>query len=93
MSREAVWRLLNADAGGVRGRMFNCSDIVVSTHDLVRLVHRFAGVSGPVPEKLPIPKNIMDCDGLKALGVEFGGRPLLEETVGELVAAVGARAA
>ena len=88
---EAVWRLLTAEPGRVAGRMFNCSDIVVSSRDVVRLVHRAAGTGGPLPELSPPPQNIMECPGLSELGVQFGGWPLLEETVGELVAAVRAR--
>lgn len=90
---NAVWRLLHAEAGEVAGRMFNCSDIVVSTRDIVRLVHHYAKLAGPLPEDLPPPTNVMDCSGLKRLGVTFGGWQLLEDTVAELVAAVGARAA
>jgi UDP-glucose 4-epimerase len=89
----AMWRLLNAEAGDIAGRMFNCSDIVVSTRDIVRLVHHFAGISGPLPADLPAPKNVMDCAGLKRLGVAFGGWPLLEQTISGLVTAIGARAA
>jgi len=87
---EAVWRLLNAPAADVAGRMFNCSDIVVSARDLVRLTHRFAGTKGPLPEPSPDPANIMDCLGLQRLGVSFGGWALLEETVAELVTSVRA---
>ena len=87
---DAVWRLLTADPRAVAGRMFNCSDIVVDIRDLVRLVHRAAGMKGPLPEPPPPPTNVMDCAGLKRLGVSFGGRPLFEETVAELVAAVQA---
>lgn len=89
---EAVWRLLQADPAEVAGQMFNCSDIVVSTRDIVRLVHRAAGSSGPLPEMVPEPTNIMDCAGLQRLGVPFGGWPRFEETVAELVEAARARA-
>ena len=89
---EAVWRLLQADREAVAGRVFNCSDIVVSTRDIVRLTHRFAGLSGPLPEIAPAPKNVMRRDGLDRLGVPFGGWSLFEETIGLLVAAVKARA-
>jgi hypothetical protein len=34
----------------------------------------------------------MECAGLKALGVQFGGWTLFEETVGGLVAALRAAA-
>lgn len=88
---DAIWRLLQADGAQVAGRMFNCSDIVVSTRDIVRLVHRAAGIRGPLPELAPEPKNIMDCAGLKNLGVQFGGWPLLEATIAQLADAAGAR--
>jgi nucleoside-diphosphate-sugar epimerase len=85
---DAVWRLLTAPPGQVAGRSFNCSDIVVSTRDIARLVHRAAGTACPLPEPAPTPTNVMDCAGLKALGVRFGGWPLFEETVGRLVESV-----
>lgn len=84
---DAAWRLLNAEAGAIAGRAFNCSDIVVSTRDVVRLAHKIAGTSGPLPEAAPAPNNIMGCAGLERLGISFGGWPLLEENVAELVAA------
>lgn len=84
---DAVWRLLRAEVDEVAGRAFNCSDLVVSTRDVVALAHRFAGVDGPLPDAPPPPAGIMRCDGLKRLGLRFGGRPLLEETVAELAAA------
>lgn len=88
---ESVWRLLAADAPAIGGRALNCGDIVVSTRDIVELVQRIADVSGPVPEPAPSPANLMRCDGLATLGVCFGGRPLFEKTVAELVEAAQAR--
>ncbi len=88
---DSVWRLLHADADAVAGRAFNCSDIVVSTRDVVSLAQRIARVSGPVPEPAPPPAGVMACAGLAALGVRFGGEPLLEETVTQLVELVRAR--
>jgi predicted dienelactone hydrolase len=67
--------------------MFNCSDIVVSSRDLVEVVQRLAGVSGPLPAPSTALRNRLDCPGLAALGHAFGGWPLLEETVAALVAA------
>lgn len=85
---ECVWRLLGADAAEIAGRAFNISDIVVSTHDIVRQVHRVAGISGPIPESPPAPSGVMSHEGMTRLGVTLGGRPLFEETVAALVAAV-----
>ena len=88
---RSVRRLLEADAAAIAGRTFNCSDIVVSTRDIVGLVQRIARVSGPLPEALPAPGNLMSSDGLAALGVAFGGMPLFERTVAELVEAASQR--
>lgn len=88
---DAVWRLLSADPALVAGRAFNCSDILVSRREIVEIVQRIAGVDGPLPEAGPAPTNVMRCDGLESLGVRFGGRPLFEATIAELVAAVGGR--
>jgi nucleoside-diphosphate-sugar epimerase len=87
---EAVWALLCADANAIAGRAFNCSDIVVSTRDVVGLVQRIANVSGPLPDAAPLPTNVMRCDGLAALGVRFGGIPLFRDTIAELVDAAQA---
>lgn len=88
---RSVARLLEADAGAVAGRAFNCSDIVVSTRDVVALVQRIARLTGPLPEAPPAPANLMSSDGLAALGVAFGGMPLFERTVAELVEAASRR--
>jgi nucleoside-diphosphate-sugar epimerase len=88
---ESVWRLLQADRDAVAGRAFNCSDTVVSTRDVVGLVQRIANVSGPLPEPAPAPTNVMASEALAALGVRFGGVPLFEKTVAELVGAVQSR--
>ncbi len=89
---ESVWRLLTADPGEVAGRMFNCSDVVVSTRDIVGLVQSIAGISAPLPEPAPAPRGIMRCDRLAALGVVFGGKEQFEATIRELVAAIKAQA-
>ncbi len=84
---ESVWRLLTADPEKVAGRAFNCSDIVVSTRDIVGAVQRDRGRDGPLPSEPPAPGGVMRCDALKALGVRFGGRERFEATIAELVAA------
>jgi nucleoside-diphosphate-sugar epimerase len=90
---DAVWRLANAPADKIAGKCFNCSDIVVSTRDIALLVHRQAGISGPLPGAGEPPVNVMDSPGLRALGVSFGGRLLFEATIAELVAAIRASVA
>ncbi len=84
---EAVWRLLTAEPETVAGRAFNCSDIVISTRDIVGAVQKIADVSGPLPAAAPAPTGQMRCDALKALGVRFGGWQRFEATIEELVSA------
>ena len=85
---ESVLQLLIAEPQEVAGRAFNCSDIVVSTRDIVGIVQKVAGIGGPLPAGAPAPKGVMRSDALKALGVRFGGREQFEGTIAELVAAV-----
>ena len=89
---KAVLALLAAPADRIGGRAFNLSDIVVSTRDIAALAHREAGAAGPLPDAPPFAGPAMDCAAIAALGVRFGGRALLEETVAELVAARRAHA-
>jgi UDP-glucose 4-epimerase len=84
---KAVLALLAAPAERIAGRAFNLSDIVVSHREIVALVQREAGVSGPLPEAGVPTSAVMRSDAIAALGVRFGGRALLEKTVGEIVAA------
>lgn len=84
---NATRTLLTAPPDAVAGRAFNCSDIIVSHREIVRLVHDVAGISGPVPEEGAPHKGIMRTDALAALGVTFGGKALFEKTVAALVAA------
>jgi nucleoside-diphosphate-sugar epimerase len=85
---RATWILLQAKPEAVAGRALNCSDIIVSHREIVTLVHAIAGVSGPLPEEGDAPPALLQTDALTALGMKFGGRARLEETVRELVSAV-----
>ncbi len=84
---ESIWRLLTVDPDKVTGRAFNCSDIVVSTLDIVGAVQKVAGPTGPLPAEAPAPFGQMRSDALNAVGVRFGGRRRFEATIAELVAA------
>jgi nucleoside-diphosphate-sugar epimerase len=88
----AVWCLLDAPPAAIAGIAFNCSDIVVSTRDIAARVQRLAQVSGPLPEAGRPPAGVMGHARLAALGVRFGGWPLFEQSLVELVAAVRAAA-
>lgn len=88
---RAVWLLLNAR--GIAGRAFNCSDLMVSTRELARIVQRITGARGPLPpEPAGAPSRSMNCAGLLDQGFVFGGIPLLEQTIGEIVSTLDAGA-
>lgn len=79
--------LLAADAEAVSGRMFNCCERYVSEHEVALIARRLAGAEGAITGEQGRPKNEIDTGRIRALGMTFGGAPLLERTVAELVAA------
>lgn len=84
---DAIWRLLTYEraAGGI----FNCSDLYVTTREVVSIARRIAGIQGPLPAQPEAPPaSVMDTSRLEALGWRPGGRLLLERTLGEVVHAV-----
>jgi UDP-glucose 4-epimerase len=89
---RAVWLLLTAPQ--VAGETYNCSDLYVTDRDVAGIAQRIAGVGGPLPDPPPAPPaNVMHTGRMRALGMTFGGRALLERTVAELVEAVHSSAA
>ena len=84
---RAVILLLQAPAEIVAGRVFNCSDLVVSTRDIAGHVARLTGRDVPLPDGGDGDAlSTMTCEGLTALGLKFSGQALLEQTIGELIA-------
>lgn len=86
----AVECLLTAADDEAGGRAFNCSDLLLDTHGLVRRVARLAGVPAQPPAPAPPPRNPMDCAGLRALGWTPGGEARLTATLEALIDAVHA---
>jgi nucleoside-diphosphate-sugar epimerase len=84
---KAVAILLDAEAEAVSGRMFNCCERYVSEHEVAHIARRLAGARGTIEGEPGRPKNEIVTDRLRALGMTFGGTPLLERAVAELVAA------
>ncbi len=83
---KAVRILLAAD--GVAGQTYNCCDRYVSEYEVATIARRIAGSSSHVLGEPTAPKHEIVTDKIRALGMEFGGRPLLEATIAELVMAV-----
>lgn len=84
----AAWILLNAPADVVGGRAFNCSDLTVDTRDVMAALSARLGIRRELPPAATNPlRNRMRSAGLRNLGWQAGGEALLDNTIGELVAA------
>ena len=79
---QAVRLMLESDAARVAGEVFNVSDIVTDTHEILSTVKLATGCPHPLPEaagKALVAQ--MATDKIRALGWKPGGRSLLESTV------------
>ena len=84
---RAVELLLSVDAEAIAGRMFNCYDRYISEYEVAQLARRASGVTGVVDGRETHPKHQIDTGRIRSLGMTFGGTPLLERTIDQLVAA------
>jgi len=81
----AVRLMLETESGKVAGEVFNVSDIVADTRDILEHVQYATGSHNALPQ--PADKTsvrAMTTDKLRALGWQPGGLALLSETVTKL---------
>lgn len=83
---RAVEILLNADASQIAGESFECYDRYVSDHEVAEIAKALSDSPSPILGTAPTPKNQIVTEKLRALGMTFGGRPLLEETIRQILA-------
>jgi nucleoside-diphosphate-sugar epimerase len=84
---KAVDILLNAPADAIRGQAFSCCDLPISERQVAEIAKRLSGSAASITETRPYaPKNQIETGKIRALGMEFGGIPLLERTIGEILA-------
>jgi len=81
---RAVEILLTAD--GVTGQAYNCYDLYVSEQTVAEIARQVSGSAARIAAHDRQPRHQIDTAKLRALGMTFGGRPLLEQTVRELLA-------
>lgn len=84
---QAVGLLLAAPRERIAGEAFNCCDLYVSQWDVAHLAKRLSDSHSEIRGQQTTPKNQIVTKKLQALGMTFGGKQLLEETIGELVEA------
>ncbi|CDN49158.1 NAD-dependent epimerase/dehydratase family protein [Neorhizobium galegae] len=86
----AVRLMLETETGKIAGQVFNTSDILTDTNEIL------GSLSGP-QHNLPPPADrgivsVMSTDKLRALGWQPGGAPLLRQTITDLAATLNATA-
>jgi hypothetical protein len=79
--------LLGANADRIKGQAFNCYDLYIADQDVAEVARELTGSRNPIADQRRSPKHQIETGKLRALGLEFGGKPLLRETIAELVAA------
>lgn len=83
---HAVDLLLNADPAAVTGQSFNCYDRYTSEYEVATVTRSMTESASEIRGTPPVPKNQIDTAKIHAIGMRFGGLPLLERTIGEILA-------
>jgi nucleoside-diphosphate-sugar epimerase len=83
---RAVEILLTSE--GIAGEVYNCYDRYVSEYQVAAIAKELSGSSSEVRGSLMSPKHQIVTDKLRRLGMEFGGEPLLEQTIRQMLDAV-----
>jgi nucleoside-diphosphate-sugar epimerase len=86
---RAVEILLTAE--GIAGQAYNCYDMYVSQYDVAHLAKEICGSDSEIQGGQTQPKNQIITEKIRALGMTFGGQPLLRETIAKLVEAARAQ--
>ena len=80
---RAVELLLTAD--GIAGQSYNCYDNYVSQHDVATIAKRLSGSDSEIRGGQTRPKHQIETGKLRSLGMKFGGRELLEQTIQQML--------
>jgi len=81
---KAVEILLTAP--GVAGQAYNCYDMYICDEMVANIARDITGSDSAISNTNQGPQNQIQTGKLHALGMAFGGQPLLERTVRELLA-------
>ncbi len=80
---RAVSTLLSADS--IAGESYECYDRYISEYEVATIAKELSGSRANIQGTPPTPKNQIITTKLEALGMTFGGRPLLEQTIREIL--------
>lgn len=83
---RAIEVLLNADS--IAGQSYECCDRYVSEREVADWAKEISGSNSHIEGEVKRPKNTIDTQKIRQLGMEFGGEPRLKEAIETLIAAV-----
>ena len=83
---RAVEILLTAE--GVAGEVYNCYDRYISDYQVAAIAKELSGSDSEVRGSPTSPKHQIVTDKLRRLGMQYGGEPLLEQTIQQMLEAV-----
>lgn len=84
---RAISILLTAEVKAITGQSFNCCDRYVSEFEVATIAQERSGARGEILGAPSALKNQIVTTKLQTLGMQFGGRPLLEQTIDAMLAA------
>ena len=76
----------------ISGQCYNCYDQYISAYDVASTAREISGSAAEIVGSAAQPKHQIETGKLQELGMRFGGWPLFEETIGELVEQFQAKA-
>ena len=86
---KAVGILLESPADTIAGQAYNCCDMYVAEQDVAAIAKQLTGSNSEIATLNHGPKYQIDTSKIRQLGMKFGGRALLEETIGHIADAIG----
>jgi len=81
---KATLLLLEQD-DSIAGEAFECSDRMISNHEVATLAKQISGSAAQITGQPKTAKNAIKTEKLQSLGMRFGGETLLSETVEQFV--------
>jgi nucleoside-diphosphate-sugar epimerase len=85
---RAVEILLMADPAKVTGEAFNCYDRYISELEVASIARRLTSSQATIVGEEMSPRNEIVTTKLGSLGMTYGGTPLLEKTIEQLIGSI-----
>ena len=82
---RATQILLDAPAEKIAGQAFNCYDMYIAEQTVAEIAKEMSGSNANIVGNNSGPKNQIDTTKIQSLGMDFGGEPLLRETIRQLL--------